>query len=99
MAGSRFERPKEFEAFRTARPAQMNFDGSTFPFRKTSALVWLGVYRRKQIVTWPKYFDLYKPGIKHVRGAERTHQADYQKARLILDWFDTGTPLSKADFV
>jgi hypothetical protein len=101
-------RPQEFKECAIAPPpSQQSFDGSRLPFRKNSALMWLGVYRRRKAVAeWSNYVELYHPeesrfglstSIAH-GDLIRARREDCRKAKLILGWFKDGTPLRKKDF-
>jgi hypothetical protein len=47
--------------------------------------------------TWREYFKLYETR-NFDRGSERAREEDCRKAKLILNWFDNGTPLKKERF-
>ena len=117
-------RPAQFKDHATTAQVQRSFD-IALPFRKNSALDWLGVYRRRKMVsTWAEFFALYPEESKNKRPPKSTHREivhskkvqpvssrvnldenrlraredDLRKAKLILKWFDEGTPLNKSDF-
>ena len=105
-------RPEQFRELAKIPSKQIAF-GKFFgklPFRPSSALDWLGVYRRRGAVkTWRKYFEIYKPqalqgtkrGVvksKDISDLSRPLQEHYRKAKLILDWFENGTALKKENF-
>jgi len=102
-------RPKEFKEFAKKSQGQLSIVGA-FPFRRSAALQWLGVLRRRcDVKTWREYMEFYNPSaIKSRKGAvvksrdisslASPREEDCRKAKLILDWFERGKPLHKKDF-
>lgn len=93
-------RPDRFAELAKGSPKQNPLADhcSKLPFRIGSALHWLGVLRRRNALsTWREFFAMYQSR-EFSRGAERAREADYRKARLILDWLESGTPLKRQDF-
>ena len=67
-------RPKQFEASAVTPTVQRGFR-EALPFRKSAALQWLGVLRRRNNVkTWKEYFKLYP--------SEKMQNLDAQKQAL-----------------
>jgi hypothetical protein len=105
-------RPERFQQFKDVSSQQVPFGNfcDKLPFRLPSALAWLGVYLRlERAKTWRKFFELYdsealqnrNKGVVKSRDIDelaRPRQEDYRKARLILECFENGTALRKADF-
>jgi hypothetical protein len=93
-----WHRPKQFKEYAKAKPLLQLDVHDVLPFRKDAALQWLGVLRRRNSVnTWREYFKLYETR-NFDRGSERAREEDCRKAKLILNWFDNGTPLKKERF-
>lgn len=93
-------RPDKFAGQAKGPPALRAFGNrcDNLPFKPSSALVWLGVLRRRETVgTWRKYFECYHDG-KYERGAERAPEADCRKARLILYYLENGKPFPPEAF-
>ncbi|MEI8290378.1 MAG: hypothetical protein WCH99_12985 [Verrucomicrobiota bacterium] len=105
-------RPKEFQKFKTISSHQIAIENISdkIPFKLRSALDWLGVCRRREAAkTWRDFFEAYYPNAIHkpknsvgnssgLKDLARPREADYRKAKLILDWFENGTPLNNKDF-
>ncbi len=99
------ERPCQFKENAKTPLVQRGFD-IAFPFRKRSALDWLGVLRRrKKIKDWSEFFDLYPDARRSSRQkkhsdwfSEQARSKEVRFANQILGWFDTGAPMKRKDF-
>jgi hypothetical protein len=95
------ERPAQFRDNAKTPSVQRGFD-TAFPFRKVSALVWLGILRRFEAAneSWQTFLELYDPEAKQkidIGDKDFVTWRDNQmekrdKALNVLNWFETGLP-------
>jgi hypothetical protein len=95
-------RPKEFKGHAKTRPeVQLGFDDN-LPFRKDTALKWLGILRRFKSAneSWQSFLELYDPEAKQkIDIGERdfvtwrdNQMVKRDNALNVLKWFETGLP-------
>lgn len=87
-------RPKRFKSL-THSP-KGGIGNVVLPFKKNTALDWLGVWRRRQKVTWPKYMSVYFPesdksAYSRRAQLEREEKKKCASAQKVLNWF-AGVP-------